>query len=204
MKRDPAQAGDYFGVQNLPFASSEIRGFNGLGKGISGTAKNAVGEGGAMAGFDPCCMVYSGPVQASVAGGTIALAAPALGAANGTFIRNKDDCVTFGQATAGGFLVSDQFGGCDMTILRAPDGAYWGAHVYSSASCRAAVAAPPDGWSVIGTWSSNGYAAQHPDCGALFVFAFFEGGKVVIVTVGGGGYPIAVRHVGIAAMFDLP
>jgi hypothetical protein len=187
----------------MPFSSTDIRGFNGIGKGISGTAKNEIKEGGAMAGFDPCCMIYSGPVNGSMSGGSISLAAPGGGAGNGTFIRNKDDYVTFGQVNAGGFVVSDQFGGCDMTILKAPDGTFWGAHVYSSATCRAAVAAPPGGWSVVGTWSSNGYAAKHPDCGALFVFAFFEGGKVIIVTVGGGGYPLVVRHVGVAASFDV-
>ncbi len=188
----------------MPLVSNDIRSFNGLGKGITGGVKNAITEGAAMTGFDPCCVAYAGPVNGSVNGGNISLAAPAGGAGSGTFIRNKDDYVTFGQATAGGFLVSDQFGGCDMTILRAQDGTYWGAHVYSSDTCREAVADPPAEWSVIGTWSSNGYAARHPDCGALFVFTFFEGGKVLIVTVGGGGYPIAVRHVGVAATFDLP
>lgn len=186
----------------MQLTSKDLRGFRGLGKTITGGAKNGIGEGASMAGFDASCIVYAGPVHGSIAGNSISLAAPVGGNGNGTFICNKDDAVTFGQVTAGGFLVSDQFGGCDMTILKAPNGSFWGAHVYSSPACRTAVQNVPAGWSVVGTWSSKGYAARHPDCAALFVFAFFEGAQILIVTVGGGGYPIAVRHVGVTAMFD--
>lgn len=186
----------------MPFTSQSVRGFNGVNGTISGDAKSNISEGAAMTGFPPGCMVFAGPVERACLGGSLSLNTPANGTGNGTYICNKDDYVTFGQITAGGFLVSDQFGGCDMTILRAPDGTIWGAHVYSSDACRAAVSAPPAGWTVLGTWTSAGYAQKHPDCGALFVFTFVESSKVMIVTVGGGGYPVTVRHVGVAAMFD--
>ncbi len=186
----------------MPLTSQSLRGFNGINCKISGDAKNGITAGAAMTGFDPCCKIFAGPVDGSCSGTDLVLKKPKGGSGNGTFICNEDDQVTFGQVSAGGFLVSDQFGGCDMTILKSPNGTFWGAHVYSSDTCRAAVATPPAGWSVLGSWSSKGYVEKHTDCGALFVFTFFESGKVMIVTVGGGGYPLSVRHVGVAAMFN--
>ena len=186
----------------MSITSSDLRAFGGMNKSIKGSGKSIIKEGGAMAGFPASCIVYSGAISGSVSDSSISLSKPSVGGGKGVFIRNKDDHVTFGQFVAGGFLVSDQFGGCDMTILKAPDGSFWGAHVYSSASCRADVANCPGGWSVVGTWSSAGYAERHPDCAALFVFTFFEGGKAIVMTVGGGGYPITTRHVSVAATFD--
>ena len=187
----------------MSITSSDLRAISGMKKGIKGSGKSTVKEGGAMAGFPASCIVYSGAISGSVSDTSISLSKPSLGGGKGVFIRNKDDYVTFGQFVIGGFLVSDQFAGCDMTILKAPDGSFWGAHVYSSASCRSDVANCPAGWSIIGTWSSAGYVERHPDCSTLLVFTFFEGHKAIVMTVGGGGYPFIVRHVGVAATFDI-
>lgn len=187
----------------MSITSNDLQAFGGVDKTIKGSGRSSIKEGGAMAGFPASCIVYAGAISGSVDANGISLSKPRIGGGKGTFIRNKDDRVTFGRFKTGGFLVSDQFGGCDMTILKAPDGSFWGAHVYSSDACRADVANRPAGWSEVGTWSSAGYADSHADCAALFVFTFFEGGKAVVMTVGGGGYPITVRHVDVAATFDL-
>lgn len=182
----------------MAIRSVDVLGGKGLGKAVQfGAAKQSVKEGSRVNGFDASCIVYSGAVGGSVAGGTLTMTA---GGADGIFIPNVDDKVTFGQMTAGGFAASDQFGGCDVTVLRDGSGAYWSTHVYSSDACRGAVQAVPGGWSIVGTWSSAGYAAKHPDCGGLLVFTFLEE-KVKIVTIGVGGWPGTVKHVGLAAMF---
>ena len=167
---------------------------NGVGCKISVGCKDRIKKGSALPGFGPEAIMYDGPARGDLSGGVLSLEASGLGGANGTFIRNMDDKVTLGVAVKGGFIVSDQFGGCDLTILRNPAGEILGAHVYSSASCRSCVASPPKGWSVIGTWQSNGYQAKW-GTGALLVFAFLEGGQIRIVAVGLKGYPMTISNV---------
>lgn len=176
---------------------------NGVGCTISVTCKSKIKAGGGLPGFGPEAMMYDGPVAGDLSGGALSLETSSLARANGTFICNKDNKVTLGVAVAGGFIVSDQFGGCDLTILRNPAGAILGAHVYSNEACRKCIASPPPGWRVVGTWQSKGYQAKWPGIGGLFAFAFIEGSKIKVVAMAVKGYPGKVSHVELAATFDL-
>jgi len=176
---------------------------SGVGCTIKMTCKAKIKEGSGLPGFGAEAMMYDGPVDGDLSGGVLSLEACSLAGANGTFIRNKDNKVTIGVAVAGGFIVSDQFGGCDLTILRNPAGAILGAHVYSNEACRACIASPPAGWRVVGTWQSKGYQAKWPGIGGLFAFAFIEGSQVKVVALALKGYPGKVSHVELADTFDL-
>lgn len=179
----------------------------GRGATITLGCKSKISEGSGVPGFAPEAMMYDGPCNGSLSAGkldwAVSLDGGSLGGANGTFIRNKDDKVTMGVAKTGGFIASDQFGGCDLTILRNPAGAMLGAHVYSSDPCRTCVANPPFGWSVVGTWRSSGYAAKWPGLGGLIAFAFFEGKTVKVVAVGVKGYPGRISNLELAATFRI-
>ena len=113
---------------------------NGVGSTIDVTCKSAIKEGSGLPGFGAEAIMYDGPVHGDLSGGVLSLKGGSLAGANGTFIRNMDNKVTLGVSMAGGFIASDQFGGCDLTILRNPAGAFLGAHVYSNDACRSCIA----------------------------------------------------------------
>ncbi|MEO1492305.1 MAG: hypothetical protein AAFV19_09165 [Pseudomonadota bacterium] len=165
--------------------------------------KSKVKEGSGVPGFGVEAIMFDGACHGTLSGSALSLDESALAKANGTFICNKDDKVTMGVAVAGGFLVSDQFGGCDLTIVKNPAGAVLGAHVYSSEKCRSCIAALPTGWSTVGTWKSSGYKAKWPNIGGLLAFAFIEGSKVKVVAAGIAGYPGKISNVELAHTFDL-
>lgn len=176
---------------------------NGVGKKFTINCKSGISDLGAVRGFGPLIREYSGPCFADIAGGTVSIEKSGMSQATGTFIRNEDNKVTVGLLIKDGFFASDQFGGCDLTILRSPGGQYMGAHVYSSPACREAIAAPPVGWRVVGSWKSAGYAEKWPGNSALFGFAFIGGGKLKFVAMGLKGYPPTVMNVELAATIDL-
>lgn len=156
-----------------------------------------------LPGFGPLIREYSGPVYADLSKQLLSLEKSGMAQSNGTFIRNEDDKVTVGLLIRDGVIISDQFGGCDLTILKAPGGQIMGAHVYSSEPCRKAIADPPLGWKVMGTWKSAGYAEKWPGNGALFGFAFVGGGKVKFVAMGVKGYPPTIANVELASTISL-
>ncbi len=175
----------------------------GLNSKLSMTCKSSITTSSSVAGFGPLVVEYSGPVYGELKGGTLSLEKSGWSQSNGVFIRNTDDKVTTGILVRGGFFASDQFGGCDLTILRAPGGALMGAHVYSSDACRKAVQAVPNGWRVVGTWKSAGYLQKWPGISALFAFGFVEGTKIKVVAMGLKGYPPWVSNLELGATFDV-
>jgi hypothetical protein len=177
---------------------------NGVGCKFNITCKSGIKDTGKINGFGPLIKEYSGPCFGDLAKGVLTLEASGMSQANGTFIRNEDNQVTAGLLIRNGFFASDQFGGCDLTILRSPGGHYMGMHVYSSTACRDAVKATPLGWKIVGTWKSTGYAEKWPGNSALFGFAFIGGGKIRFVAMGLKGYPPTVANVELASTVDLP
>lgn len=104
----------------------------------------------------------------------------------GTFIQYEQNAVTLGAFPAGGFVASDNFGGCDLTILRDPQHQLFGAHVYFEAShnCRDLIAGHPPGWHIVGTWRSLPYLNRWPGH-SIWAFAFIEQNNTVqVVAVG--------------------
>ncbi|HEY8289705.1 MAG TPA: hypothetical protein VIG49_10580 [Acetobacteraceae bacterium] len=176
---------------------------NGVGCKLTMTCKSDIKNTGGLPGFAPLVKEYSGPVYGDLASNVLSLEKSGMAQSNGTFIRNIDDQVTVGLLIRDGFIASDQFGGCDLTILKAPGGQFMGAHVYSSDACREAMKTPPLGWKVVGTWKSTGYAAKWPGNSALFGFAFIGGGKIKFVAMGLKGYPPTVANVELAATVNL-
>lgn len=176
---------------------------NGVGSTMTLTCKGKISEGSGLPGFGPQAVMYHGPVFGDLTNRTLSLLASSLSGANGTFIRNADDKVTVGVAVPGGFVVSDQFAGCDLTMLRNPAGAILGAHVYSSEACRTCIASPPAKWRVVGTWQSKGYVERWTGIGGLFAFAFIEGTQIKVVAMGVKGYPPTISNVELAATFDI-
>jgi len=146
--------------------------------------------------------MYEGPVYGELSGKVLSLQLSSYSGANGVFIRNRDKMVTLGVAARGAFIVSDQFAGCDLTILRNPAGQILGAHVYSNAMCRACIANLPKGWRVIGTWRSAGYQAKWKTT-ALFAFALIESDVVWVVAVGSKGHPLKITNVDPVGPFPL-
>jgi hypothetical protein len=134
-------------------------------------------------------IMHDYPVHGEISGKVLSLEPSSWGGANGAFIQYRKEMVTLGIAMKGGFLASDQFGGCDLTILRNGAGHIMGAHVFSSPLCRACIAAPHAQWTVIGTWASTGYQAKWHTTG-LWAFAFIEGAAVWVVAVGTTGQMI--------------
>ena len=110
--------------------------------------------------------------------------------------------VTLGIVPRGGFLFSDQFAGCDLTILRNPGGEILGAHVFSNTMCRACIAHLPHGWQAVGTWQSAGYSVKWNTTG-LSSFAFIEGNQLWVVAVGSKGYPATITNVDPVGPFPL-
>ena len=176
---------------------------NGIGCKLSLSCKGDIKDTGGVLGFGPLVKEYSGPCHGDLSGNTLSLEKSGMSQSNGTFIRNEDDKVTVGLLIRDGFFASDQFGGCDLTIMQAPGGQFMGAHVYSSAACRDAIKVPPLGWKTVGTWKSTGYAEKWPGNSALFGFAFIGGGKIKFVAMGLKGYPPTVANVELAATVDL-
>lgn len=167
------------------------------------TCKSDIKTSSSVRGFGPLVKEYSGPVFGELKDRTLSLEKSSMAQSNGTFIRNTDDQVTVGLLMQDGFIVSDQFGGCDLTILKAPGGQIMGAHVYSSDACRNAIKTPPLGWKVLGSWKSTGYAAKWPGNSALFGFAFVGGGKITFVAMGLKGYPPTIANVELAGTINL-
>ncbi|MEO0911596.1 MAG: hypothetical protein AAFY59_01185 [Pseudomonadota bacterium] len=167
------------------------------------SGKSGIKEGSGIPGFASEVITYDGALEGSVSDGKLTLSAGgSLAASEGTFIRNMDERATVGPSVKGGFLASDQFSGCDFTLLKNPAGTLLGAHVYSSENCRAAIQNVPKGWSIVGTWKSSGYIEKWQVTG-LFAFAFPEGNKVKVVAMGLKGYPPKIAQVELAATFDL-
>lgn len=175
----------------------------GIGCKFTMTGKNDITRSNTVPGFGPRVREYSGAIFGDLAKDVLSLEKSSMSQSNGTFIRNTDDQVTVGLLVRDGFIASDQFGGCDLTILKAPGGQIMGAHVYSSDACREAIKIPPLGWKVVGTWKSAGYAAKWPGNSALFGFAFVGGGQVKFVAMGLKGYPATVANVELAGTINL-
>jgi hypothetical protein len=99
--------------------------------------------------------------------------------------------------------MSDQFGGCEYTILRNPAGALFAAHVFidvGKTQFHDSLAHPPHGWDNLGTWQSS-VNANRWNFPTLLAIAFFERNQVTVVAVGARGYPAKIESVSIAKTF---
>ena len=171
------------------------------GKQFSSCSKSQLKNIGPLSGFLPNVVESFMGIHAGIEGNTLKLENAGLGGSDGIFVPNEDDKVMAGILTRDGVIVSDQFAGCDMTILRGGS-AIIGTHVYSSDACRNAIAKPPGNWVTVGTWTSKGYLEKWPGIGGLFAFAVVTGRHCDIVALGLKGYPPQISNVELGASFD--
>ena len=140
--------------------------------------------GGSLAGFDPIVIHSSRPTEGRVSQGGLQIGTGS-GSSRGIYIPAVQDKVTTGVLTGGAhFAYSDQFGGCDFTMLRDSGGNLVACHVYSSAPCRSAVAGGglPVGWTHIYTWRSSPYAQQW-GYASIHCLAVLRGTKLTLVAL---------------------
>lgn len=177
------------------FSAAELLA-NGLGKKISLLAKNGVKEGSFITALGPVSLMFDGPVLAQIEGDTVSVTKGGGSQQNGIFIRNMDNRATMGVLATGSVMISDQFSGCDFTVIRNPSGVIFGSHVHSDAASRACVnAGLPAGWTHLYTWKSAGYALNKwPGVGGIVAFVFIEGNKIKLVVAGIAG-PGIIKHI---------
>lgn len=160
--------------------------------------------GGGLAGFAPEVVVASANVHGRVSRAGLEIGNG--GAATGLYIPRIDDKVTVGVMQAGqSFAYSDGFGGCDLTILRNPQGRLIAAHVYSSNACRSAVAADalPAGWMHVYTWRSRGYITQW-EYASVCCLAVLSGRRLKIVALRGSrGTDATLEEARISVELDI-
>src|SRR3954451_1492340 len=104
--------------------TAELLVASGAGCKFTMNCKSDIKDTGGLPGFGPLIKEYSGPCFGDLTNKTLSLEKSGMAQSNGTFIRNEDDKVTVGLLIRDGFIASDQFGGCDLTILRAPGGQF--------------------------------------------------------------------------------
>jgi hypothetical protein len=162
-------------------------------------------KGSTLDGFNGKAMMYSGSVYGDFSPGKVSVTAPGDSASNGTFVIWQNKMITAGTMVAGGFIVSDQFGGCDLTIVRDSSGLLYGMHVHRSkdSDARNYLGDFPVGWKLIGTWESRVYTQKWGEGKAVtivpFVFAEGKQVKVVVIKIDNSG---KITNAELANIFD--
>lgn len=157
-------------------------------------------EGGQVAGFPAGVVFNQTKVTASVGDGGLKFATSGGDGAAGVYIpATPDKCNVGVLAGPEGFFFSDQFGGCDFTVMKTNDGLWAGSHVYSSDACRANIAAVPAGWTTVHTWRSAPYARRYGMTGSNCVMCFVAKGSLKFVMVRVAGYPPKVAEAVMSA-----
>lgn len=161
---------------------------NAKGKGIALACKYpAFSSGDSVAALGDKTKMFSKAVKAEILGGKISVSTAAAGTQNGVFVCDSPNYATMAELGQTQIVISDQFSGCDLTIIQRPDGGYMGSHVYSDPDCRKCVnEGLPAGWKHIATWKSSGWM-PHWKCSGLVAFAFIEASTVTFVFLGVGG-----------------
>ena len=122
------------------------------------------------------------------------------GGTPGVYVPATPDTCNVGVLLYGEcFFYSDQFGGCDFTVLRDAAGNIYGSHVHSSAACRADIAAVPPGWSVLYTWRSGPYARLFGMTGSNSMLCFVTGNQLRFLYIRLQGTPNLVHDIREAA-----
>ncbi len=174
---------------------------NAPGKGVNMSGRSECEEGAHLVGFPAQVISYQGKVSGEVTEAGLKIGAPGGDAAQGVFVPFKQDYATVGVLSGGEcFFVSDQFGGCDFTVLKTADGRWAGSHVYSSDTCREAIAAVPEGWTNVYTWRSGPYARMFGmGGGSINVVCFVTGSHLKFVMLRIRGYPPTVAEARLSA-----
>jgi hypothetical protein len=160
------------------------------GKKINLSGRSGCKAGNRVTGFSELVKYNQGKISGHIGEGGLQILASGKGGVEGVFVPFEPGKATLGELSgAEGFFVSDQFGGCDFTILKNPQGQWAGAHVYSNDACRAAIAATPEGWTNVYTWRSGPYARRYGMSGSILVICFVTkiSLKFVMVRVEGLG-----------------
>jgi hypothetical protein len=175
---------------------------NAPGKGCDFSGRNECKEHGRVAGFGNEVIFFNGAVngEADISGLKITKIDPLVKAnpavSQGVFVPFKQDYATIGILTGTqGFFYSDQFGGCDFTILKSSKNEWVGSHVYSNVACRNAIATPPKDWNLVHTWKSGPYALKYGMSGSIHVACFVNKASLEFVMVRITGYPPKVSEV---------
>ena len=175
---------------------------NAPGKGI--TTPSAPIAGAQVAGFGASVVFNQKKVTAAVGPGGLAIA-DAQANGTGVYVPATPDQCNVGKLSAGeNFFYSDQFGGCDFTVLQDPTGNWVGSHVFSSDACRNDIAAIPANWQTIYTWRSLPYAKKYGMSGSIAMCCFVSAThlKFVMLRVSGSLTP-TVNEVVLSASIQI-
>ena len=160
------------------------------GKSADFSGRSGCSDGSHAAGFPPEVIYFSGKVSGAVTGSGLAITAPGGGGTQGLFVPFEQDQATLGVLSGSdSFFISDQFGGCDFTVLKNPAGQWAGSHVYSNAACRAAITKTPPGWKHVYTWKSGPYARRFGFGSSIYVVCFVTKSNLKFVMLRIQGQP---------------
>lgn len=180
----------------MPFTAESVIN-NAPGKGI--TMPGRPSEGGQVTGFPTDVVFCQSKVTGTAGTGGLAISGT-TGTATGVYVPATPNKCNMGVLSAGeNFFFSDQFGGCDFTVLRDNNGNWAGSHVYSSDTCRQNIAAVPNGWEVVHTWRSSPYARKYGMSGSIAVCCFVTGTHLKFVVVRITGFPPTVGEAVMSA-----
>ena len=164
------------------------------GKKISLSGRSGCKAGNRVTGFSDLVKYNQGKVSGHIGEEGLQILGAGKGGAEGVFVPFEQGMATLGVLSgAEGFFISDQFGGCDFTILKNPQGQWAGAHVYSNDACRAAIADTPEGWTSVYTWRSGPYARRYGMSGSILVLCFVTKISLKFVMVRVQGFPPVVQ-----------
>jgi len=173
-----------------------------VGKALSAPSSSGA-TGGAAAGFQGEVVYNQIKVKGALNDGALAFTAAQTGA-EGVYVPYiQDKCALGTLSGAEGFFYSDQFGGCDFTVLKDANGNWVGSHVHSSDACRSSIAAPPGSWTSVYTWRSGPYAREFGMAGSINVLCFVTRTHLNFVMVYIRGYPPKIADVRMAASVKL-